>query len=174
MFLFYLRGVQEVDAFNKSFLGAGVFLLITLVVVLGFGSYASQRETSILREAAGTVVGSRGVIVTSSFREYHGMVYFDGRPAIVGSIISAYDPDGIWSGAATVLEAGRYSNLRVYGDDSQTVRDEGALYGDIIHFYVNGELAPQTSVWSSGGNEALNLSASRRSGGSPFIIKTQG
>lgn len=63
--------------------------------------------------------------------------YFD-QPLPVGSIVDAYDPDGIHCGSYYVTEAGSYGFMPVYRDDEFSPEDEGADPGDNIRFFVNG------------------------------------
>ncbi|NOY88927.1 MAG: T9SS type A sorting domain-containing protein [FCB group bacterium] len=75
--------------------------------------------------------------------------YLD-APLPVGSVIDAYDPDGVRCGTFTVTEAGKYGFLYVYGDDIYEEGDQGAVSGDVIRFFVNGvEATPSvTPIWT--------------------------
>jgi hypothetical protein len=75
--------------------------------------------------------------------------YMD-APLPVGSVIDAYDPDGIRCGSFFVTEPGKYGFLYVYGDDPYEPGDQGAQEGDVISFYVNGLAAipSVTPIWS--------------------------
>ena len=64
-----------------------------------------------------------------------------GAPLPVGSIVEAYDPDGVLCGQQMVDEPGKYRFMPVYRDSTGSVADEGATTGDILTFYVNGEAA---------------------------------
>ncbi len=66
--------------------------------------------------------------------------YF-GIPLPVGSVIDAYDPDGILCGSWYVVNPGHYGFMPVYRDDFTTPEDEGAEPGDQITFYINGQMA---------------------------------
>ena len=67
---------------------------------------------------------------------------FDGRPIPVGSVIEAFDPDGISCGKDTVLVEGIYGFMPVIGDDPTTPGlDEGATNGQTISFKINGRPA---------------------------------
>src|SRR3970040_2253278 len=67
---------------------------------------------------------------------------FDGNPVLTGSIIEAFDPDGICCGKDTVLIDGYFGFMPVLGDDPSTPGlDEGAEAGDLIRFTVNGRNA---------------------------------
>ncbi len=72
----------------------------------------------------------------------------------IGSVIDAFDPDGIHCGTFTVSETGAYGFMPVYHDDPYTAGiDEGAEVGDIIRLYVNGiEAFPMyTPMWTGNG-----------------------
>ncbi len=75
--------------------------------------------------------------------------YMD-APLPVGSVIDAYDPDGIRCGSYFVTEPGKYGFLYVYGDDPYEPGDQGAQNGDMITFYVNGvpAIPSVTPIWS--------------------------
>ncbi len=64
-----------------------------------------------------------------------------GVPLPVGSIVEAYDPDGVLCGQQMVDEPGKYRFMPVYRDSAGSAIDEGATTDDIISFYVNGEEA---------------------------------
>ncbi|HJW88587.1 MAG TPA: hypothetical protein VJ565_03815, partial [Dehalococcoidia bacterium] len=59
----------------------------------------------------------------------------------VGSVVRAYDPQGVISGEFVVSRAGRYGLMPVYADDPTTPEDEGALPGDVLRFTIDGETA---------------------------------
>jgi len=63
--------------------------------------------------------------------------YFD-EPLPVGSVVDAYDPDGVHCGTYYVTETGSYGFMPVYRDDEFSPEDEGAEPGDNIRFFVNG------------------------------------
>nr|MBN2277209.1 T9SS type A sorting domain-containing protein [candidate division Zixibacteria bacterium] len=107
------------------------------------------------------------IIPTTTWANFYGSVTaYNDNPIPVGSIIDAYDPDGIYCGTDTVDISGKYGFLAVYGDDSRTDDiDEGANPGDSITFYINGRMAvangPELPVWTElGGESEVNLSAS--------------
>ncbi len=60
----------------------------------------------------------------------------------VGTIVTAYDPQGILCGIDTVATSpgpGAYGDMFVYGDDPETDGlDEGAVSGDSVSFKING------------------------------------
>lgn len=72
-----------------------------------------------------------------------------------GSVIDAYDADGIRCGSWYVIEPGKYGFMPVYRDDFTTPDiDEGADPGDTITFYINGMLAETstTPIWTENGD----------------------
>ncbi len=98
---------------------------------------------------------SADVIPTNLWKSYFGEAFYNGQPAPVGSVIDAYDPDGVHCGTFTVGDnydtVGIYGMLFAYGDntwgDSADIVDEGAEGGDIIAFKLNHR-DPQVTVIS--------------------------
>ncbi len=81
---------------------------------------------------------SADVIPTTEWTSFFGEITYNDQPAPVGTIVDAYDPDGILCGSFTVKEEGWFGLLNVYGDDAITdTIDEGANTGDIITLMVN-------------------------------------
>ena len=88
----------------------------------------------------------------------------NGVPVPVGSIVTAYDPDGVLIGRATVTTPGEYGAMPLYMDDPTTQVDEGATPGDLLTFKINGlltvVLGPNEPVWTeNGGILVLNLAS---------------
>jgi len=118
--------------------------------------------------AAPPVVQS-GIHPTPINADFYGDILIDGEPAPVGTVITAYDPQGVLCSRYTVKKAGRFGFQHVYGDDKTTPIDEGAQRGDAITFYVNGQpaISDEPSVWiSDGALIEINLRAH-----APFIPK---
>ncbi len=91
----------------------------------------------------------------------------DGSPIPAGSVIAAYDPEGVLIGRSTVNQAGRYGPLALYMDDPATPVDEGAKEGDVVSFRINGFPAraegPDIAFFATTGNLlVLNLTASSK------------
>lgn len=98
--------------------------------------------------------------------DYYGTITLNGNPAPVGTVVEAYDPDGIMCGTFTVATAGSYGFIHVYRDDIDTPgTDEGADPGDTITFKINGLDAVPTVIsgnltWTSNGdNSEVNLAS---------------
>ncbi|MBN1212791.1 MAG: T9SS type A sorting domain-containing protein [candidate division Zixibacteria bacterium] len=75
---------------------------------------------------------------------FAGTASYNGIPAPVGTVIDAYDPDGIHCGSWIVHTTGLFGAMAVVGDDTtdpDDPTDEGAVDGDVITFYINGLLA---------------------------------
>lgn len=74
---------------------------------------------------------------------YSSNTRINGQLAPIGSIIKAYDPNGVLCGVDTVSgTAGSFGFMSVYGDDpTSTGFDEGAVAGDTIHFTINNHNA---------------------------------
>ncbi len=89
---------------------------------------------------------------------------FDGNPVPVGSIIEAFDPNGISCGICIVdTLPGFYGFLSVRDDDPSTLGiDEGANSGDLIRFTINGRNATLDSgnaIWEDQQIRRASLSA---------------
>ena len=85
-------------------------------------------------------------------------------PIQSGSIVTAYDPDGVLIGRATVTTPGEYGAMPLYMDDPSSQVDEGATPGDLLTFKINGlltvVLGPNEPVWTeNGGILVLNLAS---------------
>ena len=93
----------------------------------------------------------------------------NGVPIPAGSIVAAYDPDGVLIGRTTVTVPGEYGAMPLYMDDPSTRVDEGAAPGDLITFKINGlttvVLGPNEPVWTeNGGVLVLNLASGEAPG----------
>jgi len=103
------------------------------------------------------------VIPTSVWADFFGSsTLYNGSPVPAGSIIDAYDPDGLHCGTTIASTAGKYGFMPVYGRDDY---GDGAELGETITFYINGRLAvpqgPDDPVWNGlGSRSEVNLSAS--------------
>ncbi|MBU0984977.1 MAG: T9SS type A sorting domain-containing protein [candidate division Zixibacteria bacterium] len=82
----------------------------------------------------------------------------------IGTIIEAYDPDGVLCGKDTVQVAGAFGFMPVYGDDlsGTPALDEGAETGDPITFKVNGKTAVATGdvTWQDQTSKYITLATS--------------
>lgn len=83
----------------------------------------------------------------------------DGEPLPVGSVVTAYDPDGTLIGRYVVKRPGEYGAMPLYMDDPETPLDEGASSGDQIRFNINGlsavVLGPSEPIWVENGASLL-------------------
>ena len=79
---------------------------------------------------------------------------YRGEPLPIGSVVDAYDPDGVHCGSFYVTVPGQYGFMAVYRDDPFLDGDQGAEPGDIIRFYVNGTEAITTGdpSWTTNGD----------------------
>jgi len=88
----------------------------------------------------------------------------DEEPLPPGTLVEAYDPQGALSGRFVVVQAGKYGLMPLYGDDPSSPLDEGALPGDTIVFWVNGNRAASTPAqvrWTTYGDvQRVDLYAS--------------
>jgi hypothetical protein len=114
-----------------------------------------------------SLVGAHGqtVVPTNEWVSFWGdSSTIDNQPLPIGSVVRAYDPQGVLCGQFTVTKAGSYGFMSVYRDDPTTTVDEGATPGDTIHFTINGVMAQAegTSIplWTSNGDVVkMNLKA---------------
>lgn len=94
---------------------------------------------------------------------FTGTASYNGIPAPVGTVIDAYDPDGIHCGSWIVHTAGLFGAITVVGDDTydpDDPTDEGAVDSDTITFYINGLLADCTGdcTWTNYETKEITLS----------------
>lgn len=77
-----------------------------------------------------------------------------GRPLPPGTVIRAYDDDGVLCGRDVVRNDGSYGFMPIYRDDIYTDFDEGADPGDMISFTVNNMPAHThpAIVWTAHGD----------------------
>ncbi len=91
--------------------------------------------------------------------DFYGNVTVNGIAAPIGTVVEAYDPDGVMCGSYTVLSTGIYGFLHANRDDITTTGiDEGANPGDSITLKVNGIVATPTVVsgvltWGANGDQ---------------------
>ncbi|HEX2897644.1 MAG TPA: T9SS type A sorting domain-containing protein [candidate division Zixibacteria bacterium] len=94
---------------------------------------------------------------------FDSTTYFDGNPVLTGSIIEAFDPDGVSCGKDTVLLDGYFGFMPVLGDDPTTPGfDEGAEANDLIRFTINGRNASVDSgdaIWQDQQVKRVSLSS---------------
>ncbi|MCM2271960.1 MAG: right-handed parallel beta-helix repeat-containing protein [candidate division Zixibacteria bacterium] len=86
---------------------------------------------------------------------YCNLPTLDNIPLAPGTIITAYDPQGVLCGKAVVKPDGSYGFLLVYRDDQYTDFDEGAERGDKLSFKINNEPATVTPpvFWGNNGDQ---------------------
>lgn len=132
-----------------------IALLSLLVLALGATSFAQ-------------------VIPTPFFTNFFDSTStFNGSLLPVGSVVDAYDPDGIHCGTFTVQTPGHFGFMPVYGDDDQTPGiDEGANDGDVISFKINGRdaaVVSGTDTWTNQTNKQVQLSVTGATVGLSFV-----
>jgi len=124
------------------------------------GYYPDYRETGlpmtdfvlILRPNGGTVAPTYEWV--DLYCKY--FAYFKGAPVLPGSVIEAYDPQGILCGQWIVSQAGTYGFMAVYRDDKFTPSiDEGCVPEDLITVKVDGYVATVVNgplYWGTNGD----------------------
>jgi len=117
-------------------------------IVVGPGSERWSQPPQGIRPA--------GVTTTPQFVNFVSQqTTLNGQPVPKGSIVRAFDPDGVQCGEYVVDHAGWYGLMPCYGDDPMTPGDEGARPGDIIRFTINDlpatPLGPDEPKWTQNG-----------------------
>ncbi len=103
-----------------------------------------------------------GITPTPYFTSFYDSLMtstFNGRALPVGSVVSAFDPDGVQCGAFTVHTAGTYGFMPVYGDDPNSAADEGATNSQTISFKINGRPAAVTAGSASWTDQTLRTAS---------------
>ena len=91
---------------------------------------------------------------------FWGAVTVNGQSIPAGMIITAGHNGVVYCTAATYLRDGAsWYRLNVPGDDPDTPVHDGGVQGEVIEFTIGGLTADQTSVWQSGTNRQLDLTA---------------
>lgn len=96
---------------------------------------------------------AQSVTPTPIWTDFWGTrAYLDGHRAEPGTLIEAFDADGVLCGLDSVRSSGEFGPIHVYGDDPSSEPDEGAESGDVILFRLGGDTATVvgSTVWSSG------------------------
>lgn len=89
--------------------------------------------------------------------EFRGSVTINGNPAPVGTVLTAYINDEL-RGTVTTTEAGTYGGLEL-DDRRLIVTGYDGEVDAAITFKVNGYAAPETSTFTPGETQRLDLSA---------------
>jgi hypothetical protein len=107
------------------------------------GYYPDYRETELPATDLVLILRPNGGIVAPTYEwvdlycKYFAL--FQGTPVLPGSVIEAYDPQGVLCGQWNVSQAGTYGFMPVYADDSlYSAVDEGCRPGDLITVKVDG------------------------------------
>ena len=88
---------------------------------------------------------------------FYGNVTIDGKPAPIGTEIRA-KMDNKTCGNITVQEEGKYGKA---AGEKLVVVGSAADENKIISFYVDGDKAEETALWTSGGVNRLDLSVKK-------------
>jgi hypothetical protein len=73
---------------------------------------------------------------TPQVSNYAGSLSILGSPAAVGDEVAVFDPNGVLCGHFRVNQPGQFGMIQIYGDDTTTPEDEGAVAGDLLTFKV--------------------------------------
>lgn len=156
-------------------LGTVTTVTIVAVVLVFTGTLRPGSDEPV--SAAGTIAAVRDVgkntyvfgslAPTNEWVNFYGLESTFGRDLLpFGTMITAYDPQGVVCGEFIVTQEGRYGLMPVYRDDPSTVVDEGAVPGDTINFRLDGVRAnivgPDLPVWTAMGDlKQVNLALPR-------------
>ena len=93
------------------------------------------------------------VVLTDRWTDFaSSSVKINGQLAPTGTVVDAFDPQGVHCGHQTLSQPGFMMPLAVYGDDDRTpLQDEGCVLGDTVTFRVNGIVATAPNsdvVWT--------------------------
>lgn len=125
----------------------------------------SIRTFCVLAASLLVAMGTRAQVIPTPFfcSFYDSASTVNGNLMPVGSKITAFDPSGVWCGQWTVSELGKYPFTPVYGDDNNTVVDEGAINAETITFKINGVTAITTgdATWANQNLKPLRLATSQ-------------
>ncbi|HOD66368.1 MAG TPA: T9SS type A sorting domain-containing protein [candidate division Zixibacteria bacterium] len=108
---------------------------------------------------------AQGIIPTPYSDQFKGTVMINGQPAPVGTVIDAFDPDGVNNGRDTTRFGGLFGYFAAYGDDvsNTPALDEGARENDPITFRILGRPAAIDSgdaTWNNMDTSTVHLSVS--------------
>jgi hypothetical protein len=115
------------------------------------------------------------VFTTDRFMMLAGPISLEGHPAPLGTLIEVRDSDQVLCGNFIVDKIGLYGVLNVFADDPNTQVDEGAIPGDKLQIFVNGELLSMTDKerpsWQQDGKLLLlPLQIGRKDELAPFLL----
>jgi len=95
---------------------------------------------------------------------YIGQITLIDGPAMPGTEIGVFDPDGVLCGSFRIKTTGQYGMLHIYGDNPDTQIDEGANDGDILSFRIKNhqtqmEIDSQAFFTTPAGNTGSFISS---------------
>ncbi len=124
------------------------------------GYYPDYRETGLPATDLVLILRPNGGAVAPTYEwvdlycKYFAL--FQGAPVLPGSVVEAYDPQGVLCGQWDVSMHGTYGFMPVYRNDPYTPNvDEGAEPDDLITVKVNGFVATMTNgpiYWGENGD----------------------
>jgi len=129
-------------------------LAVMLMVQTSLGSTTGRPATrgdtllGVFRGSQASVQGTCPAVQnTPSLTIVYGSVTLDGTPAPVGTVVEARSPRGDIVGCQALQSVGVLPLMQVYGEDNEPPPIPGMRDGEVIAFYVNGNLARATSTW---------------------------
>jgi len=120
---------------------------ITVGIVRTNASTGAMVSEIALEEETINVSAGCVAPVTPSFTEAYGSVTISGQQAPIGSVVQAVSPRGDTVGCFTVIAAGLYGYMRIYGEDPTADPPiPGMRAGEPVVFRVNGAPAVTTPL----------------------------
>ena len=147
----------------------GLLLALVVVGLAALLENVLSRQAGLEQGAEGKsnsppLAGQRIAETPIWMNVYSPSSLLDEQPLPPGTVVEAYDSQGVLCGKFVVAQAGKYGLMPVYADDTSTPLDEGALPGDTITFWVNGIEAASTPaqvLWTTYGDlQRVDLYAS--------------
>ena len=176
--LYYEGGkIDETYVSDDDYNGSGTYSFTGL---FGQGFYSVRAYSRISdtlgyypEEKSATFSGSSAVVdfslesvpvidITDKSAAYYGEAdYLDGlvKP---GDVVTVEDIQGVVCGVFIVGMEGEYGLVTVYGDETGTPEDEGAIEGENLNFHINLQtvqvFGPEEATWEDGQVKNINIS----------------
>ncbi|MCK4631751.1 MAG: T9SS type A sorting domain-containing protein, partial [candidate division Zixibacteria bacterium] len=96
---------------------------------------------------------------------YSRDLMLDGNPVVAGTMVEAYNSDGVKVGGFTIRETGKFGFMSVYGDDRGT-GEAGVGFGEEFTLRVAGVQTEESFTWTQNGDlvEISNLTSKAGTG----------
>lgn len=122
----------------------GIMLVTLLFVNWVSGVFSADQETPAKPK------------MSSEMIHVYGKCSINGYNLPIGSVVEAFDPNGILCGKFEVTSPGYYGLMNIFRDDPETAGDEGADPGEVISITIDGMsagiVAETPLVWTKDGD----------------------